>query len=87
MATSIALCLICLLAAKVSYYNYNHHTECVVMRSNTTLLQAPQAAAKVLGAIPAGSTLMINDKKQGYLQVALSNGNTGWVAADAVAAI
>lgn len=87
MAAAIVLCIVCLLATLVSYHNYNYHTECVVMRSNTTLLQAPQAAAKVLGSIPAGSTLVINDKKQSYLQVALSNGNTGWVAADAVTAI
>lgn len=87
IAASVTFFLIFLFCAFISYQHAVHYDKAVVMQSNTILLQSPKEASKVLGNVPAGTTVSTNTRQDGFIEVELSNGRTGWVNAEALAEI
>ena len=65
--------------ALYSYQHYVHYNKSVVMQEHAVLLDAPKAAAKVLGNIPAGSTVSTSGKQSGFVKISLRNGRSGWI--------
>jgi len=65
--------------ALYSYQHYIQYNKSVVMQDHAVLLDAPKAAAKVLGNIPAGSTVSTSGKQSGFIKISLRNGRSGWI--------
>ncbi len=81
LSTAITCFILTTGCAFYSYQQLIRYDKSVVIQDHAMLLEAPKTAAKVLGTVPAGSTVSISTKQPGFVKVSLSNGRSGWMDA------
>jgi hypothetical protein len=79
-----ALALLALLGAAVRSYQEARHPVAVVLAEELTLRSGRDLQSVDLSRLHEGAELRVLERAAGWLQVGLSNGQRGWVPADAV---
>ena len=78
--------VVCLLVCGcMTYFSYDVRQDsrkAVVMQAGIGFLDSPQANGKVLGTLPEGTVLEINQEEGEFYNVKLPNGREGWILAD-----
>ncbi|WP_190277388.1 tetratricopeptide repeat protein [Taibaiella lutea] len=77
----VAIFLLCGTMTWISYNEFAHPGKAVVITTNAVFLQTPQSNGKVIGSLPEGLVIEILKKQDGFYNVALQNGKSGWIAA------
>jgi len=81
ISLSIVVLLLCGSMAWISYNEFADPGKAVVTSTNAVFLQSPQGNGKVIGSLPEGLVIEITGKQNGFYNVVLQNGKSGWVAA------
>lgn len=86
-ATALVLALITwgLAASQRSYANQTTHA--IIMNSTVDILSAPSSGSSQLFVLHEGTKVKIENRSADWLEVALPNGNQGWVKQDVLAEI
>lgn len=80
IALSVVSFLLCATMTWIAYSDFLHSDKAVVTTTNAVFLQSPQNNGKIIGSLPEGLVLEILGKKDGFLNVQLQNGKSGWIA-------
>jgi len=75
-----------LLLAVTSAANMADSGKAVVMKNDVPMYQAP-SQGKATNLVPEGTTVDINDRKPGWVEVKLPDGRMGWMEQDMISAI
>lgn len=88
--TGIALIIFSLLTAYLGFEqkkNEADNTYAILMVESTNVMSSPDEKSTRLFIIHEGIKLKINKKENDWIQIKLSNGNTGWIKANDVEVI
>lgn len=80
LSLSVVGLLICGCMAFFSYEARQDSGKAVVMQTGISFFDRPQQNGKVLGTLPEGTVLLINQEQSDFYNVKLPNGREGWVA-------
>lgn len=80
LSLSVVGLLICGCMAFFSFEARQDSGKAVVMQTGTSFFDRPQQNSKVLGTLPEGTVLLINQEQSDFYNVKLPNGREGWVA-------
>lgn len=81
LSVSVVTLLVCGCMAFFTYDARQHSGKAVVMQAGISFFEGPQSNSKVLGTLPEGTVVQINQEEGNYYNVKLPNGREGWIAA------
>jgi hypothetical protein len=81
ISLSIVIWLLCGTMTWISYNEFAHPGKAVVISTNAVFLQTPQSSGKIIGSLPEGLVIEVLKKQDGFYNIELQNGKSGWIAA------
>ncbi len=85
LAIGIGIISIFMASRQVNYFDENH--EAVVFSNSVVVKSSPDANAKPLFVLHEGTKVAINRQNGNWIEIELSNGNSGWIMTDQVKSI
>ena len=79
---AIVIGLLCVFMANKQINYFNNHHQAIVFSSSVVVKSSPDLNAKPLFVMHEGTKVNVNQKNGKWIEVELSNGNSGWVTAD-----
>jgi hypothetical protein len=81
-----AICTCCIILAFIAAANRADGSKAVVMQNDTPLYTTP-SPAKSTASVPEGTTVHCSKEQQGWIEVTLPDGRTGWMRTDGLSKI